>query len=599
MESPEPESPESVPDPDSESPLPLVGEVVAVVESSIAPLDSDPEVGVVDAVVVPSPPPSSSVGQAVRTTLAKSIGAQCVRCISGNATGALRPVTARPRKLRPGADLNEWGSSVGAEQSTAVATLNRDACIRPRAHRGSRDVRRLLWCSVDVGTAEPADDATATLDATTASTPAWEVSILAHPDRTRVGSTVTVRAPTPLELGRACTSFGDGALDLAHISRRHATLTVDDEGRMHIADAGSRNGTFFEGERIRDSITVGPGLLAIGRTVLYVTPSTDGPTWTRAAGTAEALLARGRPVLLVGESGNGKRWLAHELVGEHATSVDLRRDGESALDAIEGAAIVSGLQVLDAGGATRTHRWLETRAEQDTPLALTWRTPPALFAQPGEGFSRLRSTLAPFAVELPPLREEPVRIAILACRFAARYAPQLPLEPELVIRLVGHGWPGNVRELEAVVERAAVEAGDDGPLTIFADLDAILASPPDPELISTHGETVTREPFLVASDGTWFRRPGGKTCDLQSRRVLARVLAKLLQAHREDPRTRVGVPALLKAGWPDERLLPKAGANRVYVALTTLRKMGLRELVARGDGGYGINVDVPLTISDP
>ena len=451
-----------------------------------------------------------------------------------------------------------------------------------------------------MGIDEPTDDATATLDSTTASAPTWTVSVVAHPDPRLVGKATTIDARAPLELGRACDVFGEHALDLAHISRRHATLTVDAEGRLQVADAGSRNGTFYEGERVEAPITVAPGLLAIGRVVLFVTPPATGSTWVRAATTAQTLLARGRPVLLVGETGNGKRWLGRELVGDDAPHVDVRRDGLGALDGCEhGAALVSGLQALDAGGATRLLRWLESRAGGGTRLVLTWRTPPALFAQPGEGASRLRSMLAPFAVELPPLHEDPVRVATLASEFAARYAAGRPLEPDLVIRLIAHHWPGNVRELEAIVERAAVEAGDEGPLAMFAELDAILAAPPSPELISTHGETVTREPFIVASDGTWFRRPDGETCELQSRRVLARVLTKLLEVHGEDPCARVDVPTLLQAGWPDERLLPKAGANRVYVALTTLRKMGLRELVARGDGGYGINADVPLKIVDP
>jgi hypothetical protein len=43
---------------------------------------------------------------------------------------------------------------------------------------------------------------------------------------------------------------------------------------------------------------------------------------------------------------------------------------------------------------------------------------------------------------------------------------------------------------------------------------------------------------------------------------------------------------LLEAGWPGERPLPEAGSNRVYVALTRLRAMGLRDVVERFDDGY-------------
>jgi len=44
--------------------------------------------------------------------------------------------------------------------------------------------------------------------------------------------------------------------------------------------------------------------------------------------------------------------------------------------------------------------------------------------------------------------------------------------------------------------------------------------------------------------------------------------------------------ALVEVGWPGERLLPKAGAARVYVALSTLRKLGLRDAIERSMKGF-------------
>lgn len=64
-------------------------------------------------------------------------------------------------------------------------------------------------------------------------------------------------------------------------------------------------------------------------------------------------------------------------------------------------------------------------------------------------------------LHLPPLRERPEDIPILAAHFAAKSAqkygqPTPELDPELVEVLVDYDWPGNVRELENLIERLVV-----------------------------------------------------------------------------------------------------------------------------------------------
>jgi len=64
-------------------------------------------------------------------------------------------------------------------------------------------------------------------------------------------------------------------------------------------------------------------------------------------------------------------------------------------------------------------------------------------------------------LHLPPLRERPDDIPILAARFAAKsaqkYGHSTPeLEPGLVEVLLDYDWPGNVRELENLIERLVV-----------------------------------------------------------------------------------------------------------------------------------------------
>ncbi|MGE0103030.1 MAG: sigma-54-dependent transcriptional regulator [Blastocatellales bacterium] len=64
-------------------------------------------------------------------------------------------------------------------------------------------------------------------------------------------------------------------------------------------------------------------------------------------------------------------------------------------------------------------------------------------------------------LELPPLRERPDDIPILASHFAQKasekYARQTPtFSPDLLKLLTAYRWPGNIRELENVIERAVV-----------------------------------------------------------------------------------------------------------------------------------------------
>ena len=71
--------------------------------------------------------------------------------------------------------------------------------------------------------------------------------------------------------------------------------------------------------------------------------------------------------------------------------------------------------------------------------------------------------LSVFPIQLPPLRERPEDIPLLAQyvldKFAARIARRFDgIDPATVRRLMAYQWPGNVRELQNVLERAAILA---------------------------------------------------------------------------------------------------------------------------------------------
>ena len=67
-------------------------------------------------------------------------------------------------------------------------------------------------------------------------------------------------------------------------------------------------------------------------------------------------------------------------------------------------------------------------------------------------------------IDLPPLRERPEDIPLLATHFAEKYAKPgeapKPIAPDAMELLLSYRWPGNIRELENAIERAMVTAQD-------------------------------------------------------------------------------------------------------------------------------------------
>ncbi len=68
-------------------------------------------------------------------------------------------------------------------------------------------------------------------------------------------------------------------------------------------------------------------------------------------------------------------------------------------------------------------------------------------------------------LNIPPLRQRPEDIPLLAAHFLKKYAAEnirgeVRLSPEALKLLIQYGWPGNVRELENVMERAVILCSD-------------------------------------------------------------------------------------------------------------------------------------------
>lgn len=110
-------------------------------------------------------------------------------------------------------------------------------------------------------------------------------------------------------------------------------------------------------------------------------------------------------------------------------------------------------------------------------------------------------------------------------------------------------------------------------------LERIRTWAPDGSITGTYRKADT---ILVATGCEWFRPPRGSWVDLRRRTALRRLLSALAT------RSWLTCEDLVRVGWPDERILPKAAHARVHVAVSTLRKLGL-PLVREEEKGYAID----------
>jgi predicted ATPase len=113
------------------------------------------------------------------------------------------------------------------------------------------------------------------------------------------------------------------------------------------------------------------------------------------------------------------------------------------------------------------------------------------------------------------------------------------------------------------------------------------------------GRAPARGPLVVQRDGLWFTLPDGSAVSCARRREpVRRVLSHLAQKRLSSPGQAVPSDELLAVAWPGERMLRDAGLNRLYVAIASLRKLGLRDLLLASSGGYLLDPAVTVRLAD-
>jgi two-component system, NtrC family, response regulator AtoC len=230
-------------------------------------------------------------------------------------------------------------------------------------------------------------------------------------------------------------------------------------------------------------------------------PVGESPAWRRALDMVDAAAATDAIVLLRGESGTGKDLLARRLhqrsrrsggpyIRVNGAAVPLElweseffghrrgsftgasadRDGWFQL-AHRGTLFLDEVGAMPAAAQPKLLRAIQDgefhRLGEQQPTRVDVRIVAATNAdlesdiKDGRFRADLYYRLNVLQIRVPPLRERPEDVALLARAFAAEVAARLgrpapDLDEETVARLRSYPWPGNVRELRSVIERALI-----------------------------------------------------------------------------------------------------------------------------------------------
>jgi len=146
-----------------------------------------------------------------------------------------------------------------------------------------------------------------------------------------------------------------------------------------------------------------------------------------------------------------------------------------------------------------------------------------------------------------------------------------------------------IPEILALSQQIRVALGSSLDVDGFRELVARLVRERRPDLASA-GLTLR-----LAHAATWLELEGVRTplTPLQGR-----LIGSLARARLERPGEVVTGHDMLVACWPDEQMTHASGRNRLYVAINSIRRQGLSDILVSVDGGYRLEPSVRVELAD-
>lgn len=428
--------------------------------------------------------------------------------------------------------------------------------------------------------------------------PCWSLHVVQHPAPQLVGLRRVLLPGVAVELCRDGLALGPGALADPRMSRRHCRIEATDGDALLLRDHGSSNGTWVNGVFARqraldvdDVVRAGSLLLAVQRAPATYPAVDQGPvvamSWAMARVLDAALRAppAQRIVALHGEPATGVDDVARAMAEREGR--ELVRVAAVPERAPEGrVTLVGPLPCPDAATIEALRR-----ATPSNGRLVLWVETTAREAEPD--VDGALSALTGAAWRVPPLRERVVDLPRCIERLSlAVHGRAARVHHRLMVSLLRSPWPGNLDQLRDFVRDHLAPPPDDEPLRWS---DAVVEPLSAQRYLerSAEGDDGPRAPpaavYRVARDGRWFELPDGARVMVHPRRALVRLLGALAEHRARSADGTVPTAALVDAGWPGERLVGLSGPGRVYVALSTLRKLGLRDVLERCDDGYRLD----------
>jgi DNA-binding NtrC family response regulator len=280
------------------------------------------------------------------------------------------------------------------------------------------------------------------------------------------------------------------------------------------------------------------GMRRVQELVAAVAPTEATVLITGESGTGKELVARAlhagsprrfNPLVVVNCGALSEGILESELFGHEAGSfTGARARHKGKFEAADGGTIFLD-EIGDVSPKVQVEllRVLEekkvTRLGGNTPIPVDFRVLAATHKDLGalvkEGVFRedLYWRLNVVIIELPPLRERPGDIPVLARRFVERFALAMnrrppELSPAASEALLAYPWPGNVRELQNAIERAVVVARGD--LVEPADLPVRVTASPGPAGPQSLAEAERQHVEAVLESSGWNISRAARTLDV-------------------------------------------------------------------------------------